>query len=224
MGVIGIVMMLHGGGVFFDWYPTRRILELIYPGRDLPGFESRDRIWAAAFLFIGAFLIAVAVGRVSVRRPVLQTSEVGILLSVGGPLARPIPISWDQVQEIEAGVVEDEFGAYSALLLRIDHVDFPGSGPWRARWDDGVLSIPASEWNCRVEEAVEMLAEARSLVVAGVGSGTGEEATEPGSTQVDASLRRSGEGGPATEEGSMVLPEAAPTAEGLASSERRFRE
>lgn len=220
MGAIGIVMVLHGGGVSFDWYPTRRILELIYPGRDIPGFETRDRIWAVAFLVIGVFLIAVTVGRVSFRRPVIQTSEAGILLSVGGPLARPIPISWDQVQEIEAGVVEDEFGAYSALLLRIDDVDLSGSEPWQARWDDGVLCIPASEWNCRAEKAVEMLAEARRLAVAA--GRTDEEATESGSTEIDVSLQQSGEDGVTTEEGSAVLPEAAPTREGFASSERRL--
>ena len=161
LAAIGIVMVLHGGGVLFDWYPTVRILELLYPGREAPGFESRDMAWAATFLIVGVLLIVLTAGRMAVRRPVIRASEDGILLSVGGPFTRPVRVPWGHVSEISVGEDANEFGASPSLLLRVHDSDLVRSQPWGARWNDGVLSIPAEEWECRVGEVAEMLAEAR---------------------------------------------------------------
>ncbi len=216
LAAIGSVMILHGGGVVFGWYPTRWVLELIYPGRDIPGFETRDRIWAGAFLIVGALLIGMAAGRVTFRRPVIETSDTGIRLSVGSPLASPLPVRWENVKEIEAGVSEDEFGAYSALLLRIDDPEvIPETGLWRARWNDGVLAIPASGWQCRVDEAAEMLVEARRSSVA-PGNGTGDESDEPESDepesdQLDVRSAQAGEGGEGPEDGPAITAKPSQT-------------
>lgn len=159
-GIIGIVMVLHGGGVLFDWYLTRRVLELLYPGREAPGFETRDMTWAAAFLIVGALLVVLAAGRLMVRRPVIRATRAGILLSIGRPLSRPIPVPWEQVQEIWAGTDDDGFGASPVLLLRIKDLDLSGSGLWGARRNGEVLSISASGWDCRPEEAADRVREA----------------------------------------------------------------
>ncbi|MCY4370045.1 MAG: hypothetical protein OXF41_11685 [bacterium] len=163
LAVVGTVMVLHGGGVLFGWYPTVRILELLYPGREAPGFESRDMAWGAAFLIVGALLIALTAGRTVVRRPVVRAGEDGILLSVGGPFARPVPVPWGHVRDISVGEVADEFSASPSLLLRVDDPGLASSALWGARWHDGVLSIPADEWDSRVEEVAETLTEAKGL-------------------------------------------------------------
>ena len=165
LAVIGIVMVLHGGGVLFDWYPTVRILELLYPGREAPGFESRDMAWAATFLIIGVLLLVLTAGRIAVRRPVIRASEAGILLTVGGPFTRPVRVPWSHVTEMSVGEAADEFGAFQSLRLRVDDPDLVGPEPWAAEWDDGVLSIPAEEWDCRVEEVLVMLREASGSCV-----------------------------------------------------------
>lgn len=191
LAVIGVVMVLHGGGILFGWYPTVRILELLYPGREAPGFESRDMAWAAAFLVVGAVLIVVTAGRVAVRRPVVRASEAGILLSVGGPFTRPVSVPWVHVREISVGEQLSEFGVSPALLLRVDDPDLVGSSPWSARWNDGVLSVPAEEWGCRVEDVAEQLEEARGSFASDVESGSplpsGETEQEPDAGRAAAS-------------------------------------
>ena len=172
LAVVGTVMVLHGGGVLFGWYPTVRILELLYPGREAPGFESRDMAWAAAFLIVGALLIALTAGRTVVRRPVVRAGEDGILLSVGGPFARPMSVPWGHVCEISVGEVSDEFGASPSLLLRVDDPDLVRSTLWGAKWHDGVLSVPAEEWDSRVEELAETLTEAKGLHGSGMDDGS----------------------------------------------------
>ena len=172
LAVIGIVMVLHGGGILFGWYPTVRTLELMYPGREAPGFESRDMAWAAAFLVVGALLIVVTAARVAVRRPVVRAGEAGILLSVGGPFTRPVSVPWGHVREISVGEEVNEFGASPSLLLRIDDPVLVGGSPWSARWNDGVLSVPAEEWDRRVDEVAEQLEEARESFASDVESGS----------------------------------------------------
>ena len=162
LAVIGIVMVMHGGGVLFGWYPTARILELLYPGREPPGFETRDMVWAGAFLIVGAVLIALRIGRMAIRRPVIRATEAGVLLSVGGPFTRPAPVPWRNVREISVGETADEFGASQGLLLRVDDGELAGSDPWGATWKDGVLAVPAHEWDYRVEDVARMLTDARA--------------------------------------------------------------
>ena len=191
MATIGVVMVLHGGGVLFGWYPTVQILELIYPGREAPGFESRDVAWAATFLFVGVLLLVLDAGRLVVRRPVIRASEDGILLTVGGPFTRPAPVPWGRVSEISVGEDANEFGSSPSLLLRVDDPDLLRSEPWGARWNDGVLSVPAEEWDRQVEEVAVMLVEARESYVSDVEDGSvltsSETAQEPDPAHPDGS-------------------------------------
>ena len=156
-------MGLHGGGVLFGWLPTRRILELIYPGKEPPVFESRDLAWAWAFLIIGAVLIVWTVGRLVGRRPVIRAGTEGMFLSLGGPFRRPAAIPWGYVGEISTGVVSDDYGTFPTLLIRVDDPSLLTSRPWGARWiNGGVLSIWAGEWDSDSGEVAERLMEVQA--------------------------------------------------------------
>ncbi len=157
---VGAVMVLHAGGVLFGWLPTRRILELIYPGKEPPVLESRDHAWAWAFLIIGVLLIVWTAGRLAGRRPVVRAGAEGILLSLGGPFTRPALIPWDDVGEVSASVASGDYGTFPALDIEVADPSLVGSSPWGARWvEDGVLSISAEEWAVDSGEVAVLLVE-----------------------------------------------------------------
>lgn len=185
LALIGAVLVLHGGGVLFGWYPTVRVLELLYPGREAPAFESRDLAWAVAFLIIGVLLVALTALRMVDRRPIVRAGKVGVSLSLGGPLARPVSVPWENLREVSVGEASDEFGAYPTLLLRVADQE-PASALWGAEWNEGVLAIPAADWNCRVEDAAGRLAEVKASLDSGFENREAESppSSEPPGVQV----------------------------------------
>ena len=197
LSLVGIVMVLHGGGVLFGWLPTRRLLEWLYPGREAPGFESRDMIWATSFIVVGMALIVWTAGRLLAKRPVVLADAGGLILSSGPPFRRSLPIPWDWVREISTGVVSDDYGKFPTLLVRLDDPSLLVFVPWGARWvGDGVLSISAAGWNIEVEEVVERLMEVRvawygALVEDAEAQETGMEVDMP---QLSSGASEAGEG------------------------------
>ncbi len=166
LALVGAVIVLQGGGVLFGWPPTPRILELIYPGKAPPGFESRDLTWAWAFLIVGAVLVVWVVGRVIGwlvgRRPVVRAGPDGLALFLGGPWSSPMSIPWDSVDGISAGSVEGDYGNFPTLRIGVSDPDLSAFRLWGARWtENGVLSIAAGDWKTPPREAAELLLEVR---------------------------------------------------------------
>lgn len=166
LALVGGVLFLQGGGVLFGWPPTPALLKLIFPGTEPLPYESRDLIWAWAFLIVGAMLILWAGGRITARlaksRPAVRAGPEGLFLSLRGPWRRPAAIPWEAVGGISAGSAADSRGEFPALLIEaVDPAPMP-SRPWGARWtDEGVLSVDASDWRLSPEEAAERLTEIR---------------------------------------------------------------
>lgn len=162
LALVGLVMALQGGGVLFGWAPVPRILELLYPNREPPGFESRDLTWAWVFLLAGAALLVWFVARLVGWRQVIRADGEGVHLPLGGPLGRLTLIPWSQVGEVETREGSDDFGAFPAVLIGVEDARlFPGR-PWGARWSDGgVLSVSAEGWAVDPAEVVEHLREVR---------------------------------------------------------------
>ena len=166
LALVGGVLILQGGGVLFGWPPTPGLLALVFPGVEPPRYESRDLIWAWAFLIVGAMLILWAGGRITARlakrRPAVRAGPEGLFLSLRGPWRRPAAVPWEAVGGISAGASADSRGEFPALLIEaVDPATMP-SRPWGARWtDEGVLSIDAGDWRLSAEEAAERLSEIR---------------------------------------------------------------
>ncbi len=161
LGLLGAVMVIGGGGILFDWMPIPRILELIYPQRDPPAYETRHLTWALVFLVVGAILIAWTLTRSASRRPIIRAGGDGLELSVRAPLFRPILVPWPDVQAVTAGQESDEYGTVPSLLIRVADPDLLPSQPWGARWaGDGSLAMLALEWDTSVEEVAELLSAA----------------------------------------------------------------
>ena len=162
LSLMGLIMVLQGGGVLFGWTPVPRILELLYPNKEPPVFESRDLAWAWVFLIVGGALLAWMVFRLVGRRQVIRADAEGLHLPLGGPLGRLTLIPWGQVGDVETREGSDDFGAFPVLLVGVkDATLFPGR-PWGARWlDGGVLSVSAEGWVIDPGGVVEHLREVR---------------------------------------------------------------
>lgn len=166
LALVGGFLILQGGGVLFGWPPTPYLLELIFPGTEPPRYESRDLIWAWAFLIVGAMLILWAGGRViarlAKRRPAVRAGPEGLFLSLRGPWRRSAAVPWEAVGSISAGAAADGRGEFPALRIEAVDPDAMPSHPWGARWtDEGVLSVDAGDWRLSPEEAAERLSEIR---------------------------------------------------------------
>lgn len=164
LGLVGLVLILHGGGLLFGWSLTRTVLELIYPNRDLPGLETRDLGWAAMFLIVGALLVVWTSVRLVSRRPVVRGDRDGLGLAVRGPFRRPITIPWREVAGVSATTVTDDYGDVPALLIRLADPSRIGPNPWGASWvEPSTLSVSAPDWEQDPHGVADRLREVAAL-------------------------------------------------------------
>lgn len=164
LGLVGLVLILHGGGLLFGWSLTRTVLELIYPNRDLPGLETRDLGWAAMFLIVGALLVVWTSVRLVSRRPVVRGDRDGLGLAVRGPFRRPITIPWGEVAGVSATTVTDDYGDVPALLIRLADPSRIGPNPWGASWvEPSTLSVSAPDWEQDPHGVADRLREVAAL-------------------------------------------------------------
>ncbi|MDE0377000.1 MAG: hypothetical protein OXK16_13710 [bacterium] len=162
LGLVGALLILHGGGLLFGWSPTSTVLGLIYPNEDdLPGIETRDMGWAAMFLIVGVLLIVWVSVRLVSRRPVLRADPSGLALAVGGPFRRAVTVPWSEVDGVSATTASDDYGDVPALLVNLADPSRIGPNPWGARWiEPSILSISAPDWTQHPRSVVDQLGEA----------------------------------------------------------------
>lgn len=164
LALVGLVMALQGGGVLFGWAPVPRILELLYPNKEPPAFESRDLTWAWVFLLVGAALLVWFVARLAGRRQAIRADGEGVHLPLGGPFGRSTLIPWSHVLRLESIEGSDDFGAFPAMLIRVEEERLLPRRPWGARWlDSGMLSLSAEGWAVDPTVMIERLQEVRTM-------------------------------------------------------------
>lgn len=158
-GWLGAPMVLYGAGVLFGLEPFGRLLEFLYPGesRNPPGIETRDRLWGWTLLIIGTLLLVGMLWRLLVSHPALEVDAMGIRLPVNGPgFSRRI--LWEWVDDIYADEYVHETDRYPVLCLRVNEEAQLPPYPWAVRvGEDGVLTIPAGEWNVSLPFVVQWL-------------------------------------------------------------------
>ena len=167
LALVGLIMLLQGGGVLFGWMPVPRILELLYPNKEPPAFESRDLTWAWVFLIAGGALVAWIVARLVGPHQTIRADGEGVYVPMRGPLRRPTLIPWSHVADLDSRRGSDDFGQYPSVLIEVDDVGLFPPRPWGARWlDDGMLSVSAEGWDVAPDAVVCRLREVWTLHMA----------------------------------------------------------
>ena len=193
LGLVGAVLILHGGGLLFGWPSTTTILELIYPNRDLPVLESRDMGWAGMFLIAGILLIVWTITRLAGRRPVVGGTEDGLRLAVGGPFRRAITVPWNEVGPVSATTTTDDYGTVEILLVGLADPGRIGPNPWGARWiEPSTLCMFAQDWDQDPEQVVERL---RARAETGNGIALDEPEPSPAVAEPDRAVPEASENG-----------------------------
>jgi len=177
LGLVGALLILHGGGLLFGWSPTSTVLGLIYPNEDdLPGIETRDMGWAAIFLIVGVLLIVWVSVRLVSRRPVLRADRSGLALAVGGPFRRAVTVPWSEVDGVSATTASDDYGDVPALLVHLADPSRIGPNPWGARWiDASTLAMTAPDWRRHPQTVADRLRD----VTAATRPPSGEAGPDP---------------------------------------------
>ncbi len=156
--LVGAAMILHGGGLLFDWPITVTVLELIYPGRESPAPETRDLGWALMFFVVGMLLFVWVPARLLIRRPVLKADTQGVQLALAGPFRRARSIPWNEVREVASVGISDPLGDAPGLLLTLTNPNRIGVDPWGARWvGPDTLCLMAQDWSIAPDHIVPRL-------------------------------------------------------------------
>lgn len=163
LALVGVIMVLQGGGVLFGWAPVPGILELLYPNKEPPAFESRDLTWAWVFLITGGAMVVWIVVRLVGWRQVIRADGQGVHVPLAGPLGRLTLIPWGQIGKLESRQGSDDFGPFPAVLIGVEDERLFPRRPWGARWlDGGVLSVSAEGWSVDPAVVVGHLQEVRT--------------------------------------------------------------
>jgi|FLYL01.1.fsa_nt_gi hypothetical protein len=126
---------------------TDALRELLFRPDDTQLLEPRDVVWAVVMLAVGAGLAVWSLKELLFPTVVLRADPEGVRLKLGGPFRPPVHLSWDDVDDVGADVLDDEGTRQPILWIRPMNPGSLPADPWGARWvDQKTLGIFASDW------------------------------------------------------------------------------
>jgi hypothetical protein len=114
-----------------------------------------DLVWGTLFVAVGGSLIVVGLGGLLTGRPMVELTDDGVRLRIGGPLSM-VEIDWNDVVSVRSGRDYDDDGNVPLPVFQIE-VDDASKYPdelWGAVWDGNVLLVDADGWEVPVEDVV----------------------------------------------------------------------
>ncbi|MGQ0849614.1 MAG: hypothetical protein ACT4OP_10935 [Actinomycetota bacterium] len=155
----GIPPLVLGVDILF----RRRIIgffqNLIWPNGNPELLEPRDYIWAVALIVLGLMLAVYGLKDLISPRPLVAGDAQGLHLRLGGPISRPLTVSWADISDLGAEEVDDDGEAVPVFWVRLRRTEVLPPDLWGARWLDGrTLAILASDWERPPARVAEDLA------------------------------------------------------------------
>lgn len=160
VSLLGVPMVVAGVDVLTTNRITNSIRALVFGESNTQTLEVRDRLWAGALAATGLILILWGLWDLIRPRAVVEADHRRLLLELGGPFARPTEITWEKVEDLGAGVVDDGGTELPVLWLRLNDLDRIPARPWGARrLDDHTLAVLAIDWEIGAHTVAEKLVE-----------------------------------------------------------------
>jgi hypothetical protein len=160
VSLLGVPMVVAGVDVLTTNRITNSIRALVFGESNTQTLEVRDRLWAGALAATGLILILWGLWDLIRPRAVVEADHRRLLLELGGPFARPTEITWEKVEDLGAGVVDDGGTELPVLWLRLNDLDRIPERPWGARrLDDHTLAVLAIDWEIGAHTVAEKLVE-----------------------------------------------------------------
>lgn len=175
IALAGVPMLVVAVDILYRRRLYGALSAAIFTPNDPQLVEPRDLIWAVALGGLGLALIVFGVVELLNPRPVVAADGRGLRLHLGHPLARPVSIPWDEVDDVGAEEVNDDGGVVPVLWVRVLKPDRLPANPWGARWiENDTIALLASDWEIPPGLVAERVAE-----VAVAGAGADEEEASP---------------------------------------------
>lgn len=157
----GVPMVVIG----VDLLTRHRILdffrELMFRPDDTQLAEPRDYVWAAALVVIGLLLCGWGLKELIAPTRILVADGTGLGLKVRGPFRAPVHLSWDEIDDVGSGTVDDDGTELPVMWVRVfDRTRLPPS-PWGGRWldDERTLALLAADWDVTGTDAAAAITE-----------------------------------------------------------------
>lgn len=141
---------------------TNALREILFRPEDTQIFEPRDVIWAWVMLACGLVLVGVGLKELMFPTAVVEADAEGLRLKLSGPFRPSTSLSWEQIDDIGSGSVDDEGDRLQVLWVRVFVPEDLPDQPWGARWiDESTIAVLASDWDrtaVRAAEEITLLA------------------------------------------------------------------
>lgn len=149
LAMAGIPLLVISLDVLTNRRITNRLRELIFTPESTQIYEPRDVIWAWAMALFGSFLVLWGLKELFAPSKLIESSDEGIYLKLGGPMRGVILVPWAEISGIRAGQIADEDDPrVEVLVLAMTDPGRIGDNPWGARWiGPGELAILAEDWS-----------------------------------------------------------------------------
>lgn len=138
--------------IALDVLTQRRLTDvlraLLFRPDDTQLLEPRDVIWAWAMLAVGAALTLWGLKELIAPTAMVRADADGLALKINGPFRPPLRLSWDQVDDVGSGTVEDAGDELPVLWVRLMRPEDLPDDAWGGRpIDDRTLALLASDWD-----------------------------------------------------------------------------
>lgn len=149
LAMAGIPLLVVSLDVLTNRRITNWLREMIFTPENTQIYEPRDVIWAWAMALFSGFLVLWGLRELFTPSKILESTDEGIWLNVGGPLRRAKLVPWEDITAIRAGDIADEDDSrVEVLFLAVTDPSRAFDNPWGARWTaPGELAILSQDWS-----------------------------------------------------------------------------
>lgn len=160
MAIGGIPLLVLSLDVLTERRITRYLTDLVFRPEDVQIYEPRDVIYAWVILLFGSLFVLWGLKELFVPTRVVECTDDGLALRIGGPLRGASVIPWENLQDVGGDEVIDEGDKIPVLVVSVfDRRDLPDN-PWGARWvDERELALMAQDWGKSPDDVAVKIAD-----------------------------------------------------------------
>ena len=134
MAMGGVPLLVISLDVLTERRMTRWLTDYMFEPEDVQIFEPRDVIFAWVMLLFGLLFVGWGLKELFMPTKVIECTDQGIALRLGGPFRSPSFVPWANVQDVGGADIDDEGDMVPLLILTVYEREGLPDNPWGARW------------------------------------------------------------------------------------------
>jgi hypothetical protein len=180
VSLMGVPMVVIGLDLLTQRRLTTLLRDLVFRPDDTQLPEPRETVWAVALVLVGIVVCVWGLKELLAPTKVVVADDHGLSLKVTGPFARPLLLSWDQIEDIGSATVDDDGDHLPVVWIRTTEPGLLPADGWGARpMDDRTMAVMSSDWEVSHVAAADGIS-ARGLAARAVAPKTEEPVFDPG--------------------------------------------